>query len=82
MAMWRDPLDDLIADLERAMPAAAATAFEMPPPMEDYCIVVQSILSGDPAERQRLAADETVQRVMAYHERLARRSSGPIAPQQ
>jgi hypothetical protein len=84
MAMWRDPLDELIADVERSMPAAAAGAFEMPPAMEDYCVAVQSILSRYPAERQRLASDPAVRRVMEYHERLARavQSTGLIEAQQ
>ena len=72
MAIWRDPLDELIADLERMTPVASEMVFEIPPPMEDYSIVVQRILSRDPAERLGLAADPAFQRVMAYHERLAR----------
>ena len=83
MAIWRDPLDELIADLERMTPVGTGVDFEMPPPMEDYSIAVQSILSRDPAERQRLASDPAVQRVMEYHERLARtwRSSGAVETQ-
>ena len=72
MAIWRDPLDDLIADLERSRHAAMAPAFELPPPMEDYSVCVMSILSRDPAERKRLADDPATKRVMAYMERLAR----------
>jgi hypothetical protein len=72
MPIWRDPLDELIADLERVTPAAAVTAFEMPPPFEDYCVAVLSVLSRDPDERLRLAADPAVKRVQEYHERLAR----------
>ena len=83
MAMWRDPLDELIADLERVTPAASVVAFEEPPPMEDYSVAVQSVLSRDPEERRRLAEDPAVKRVLAYHERLARtwRSSGDVEPQ-
>jgi hypothetical protein len=72
MAIWRDPLDDLIADLERSRPAAMDPAFEIPPPIEDYSLLVESILSRDPAKRLSLAADPAVKRVQAYHERLAR----------
>ena len=72
MAIWRDPLDELIADLERVTRAPSEMVFEIPPPMEDYSIVVQRILSRDPAERLHLAADPAFQRVMEYHERLAR----------
>ena len=84
MAIWRDPLDELIADLERAVPTAAAPTFEMPPPMEDYSIAVMSVLSRDPAERQRLSADPATKRVMEYHERLAqarRSAEKPAEPQ-
>jgi hypothetical protein len=82
MPIWLDPLDDLIADLEPSAPPATAPAFEMPPPMEDYSIAVMSIISRDPVERQRLAGNPAVQRVHAYHERLARarQSSGPVDP--
>ena len=82
MAIWRDPLDDLIADLEPSTPAATNHAFEMPPPMEDYSITVMSVLSRDPAERQRLAAHPAVKRVMEYHNRLARarHSTDPVEP--
>jgi hypothetical protein len=79
MPIWRDPLDDLIADLEPSVPASAPM-FDIPPPMEDYSITVMSVLSKDPAERQRLAAHPAVKRVMEYHDRLARarHSSGPV----
>jgi hypothetical protein len=82
MAIFRDPLDELIADLERSVPTAAAAEFDIPP-MEDYCVLGQMILSRDPAERLRLADDPAVKRVMAYHERLARewQSSRPVEPQ-
>ena len=30
MAMWRDPLDELIADLERAVPTAARPEWDIP----------------------------------------------------
>ena len=83
MAIWRDPLDELITNLERMTPVGTVVDFEMPPPMEDYSIAVQSILSRDPAERLRLAADPAVKRVDEYHERLARtwRASRAVEPQ-
>jgi len=82
MAMWRDPLDELIADLERSMPAATTPAFEMPPPMEDVCLFGESIFSSDPATRRRLAEDPRVKRVWKYYQRLprSRRSSDPAEP--
>ena len=76
MAIWRDPLDELIAELERVTPVGIVEAFEMPP-VEDYAVAVQAILSRDPAERLRLAADPAVKRVQEYHERLARGRRSP-----
>ena len=71
MAMWRDPLDELIADLERVTPSAMSFACDIPS-MTEMCFYVQSILSRDPAERLRLAEDPRVKRVQAYYDRLAR----------
>ena len=71
MAMWRDPLDELIADLERAVPTAVSPACDIPS-MTDYCFFGESLLSRDPETRRRLAEDPHVKRVQAYHDRLAR----------
>ena len=71
MAMWRDPLDELIADLERAVPAAVSPACDIPS-MTDYCYFGEHLLSRDPETRRRLAEDPRVKRVQAYHTRLAR----------
>jgi hypothetical protein len=85
MPVWRDPLDDLIVALERVAPVGTASepSFEMPP-MEDYSVAVQAILSRDPAERARLAQDPAVKRVEEYHQRLARawQSRAPVQPTQ
>ena len=69
MAIWRDPLDALIADLERVTPAATVSAFEMPPPMEDYCYFGEYLLSRDPEKRRQLADHPRAKRVLDYHER-------------
>ena len=81
MAMWHDPLDELIADLERSVPAATMPAFEIPP-MEDVCLLGESILSRDPAKRALLAEDPRVQRAWEYYERLPRprESSDTVEP--
>ena len=63
MPMWRDPLDELIGDLERAIPAATTPAFEIPPPMEDICLLGESILCRGPAKRLLHAEDPGVKRV-------------------
>jgi len=84
MATLRDPLDELIVDLERSLPTAPpAPAFDEPPPIGDYSILVMSVISRDPAERERLAADPAAKRVMDFMERQARkwRSSSPVEPQ-
>jgi hypothetical protein len=57
MPVWRDPLDELIAALERVTPVRTEQVFEEMPPMEDFCVLGQAILSRDPAERARLAVD-------------------------
>jgi hypothetical protein len=79
MAIWNDPLDQLIADLERAVPPAAAKAplFDLLP-FEDVCVWVQWLLCRDPAHKARLAEDRQVKRAQAYYDRLAlARSSEP-----
>jgi hypothetical protein len=85
MPVWRDPLDELIAALERVAPVGTAQTFEeVAPPIEDYAVAVQAILSRDPVERARLAADPAVKRVEEYMERLARawQSRAPVQPSQ
>jgi hypothetical protein len=79
MPVWRDPLDELIVALERATPVGTELAFEEMPPIEDYAVAVQAVLSRDPAERARLAADPAVKRVEEYHERFARTWRSPGA---
>jgi hypothetical protein len=76
MAIWRDPLDELIADLERSMPTSAAATFEVLPRVEDHCLLVQCLLSRNPAERMRLAEDPRVKGVQEYYDRMARRTTG------
>jgi hypothetical protein len=84
MPVWRDPLDELITALERVTPVGTELAVEEMPPIEDYSVAVQAILSRDPAERARLAADPAVKRVDEYMERLARarQSRDAVQPNQ
>jgi hypothetical protein len=85
MPVWRDPLDELIAALERVTPVRTEQVFEEMPPMEDFCVLGQAILSRDPAERARLAVDPAVKRVEEYLHRMAhvavvrRRRAGGLA---
>jgi hypothetical protein len=70
MPMWRDPLDELIADLERAVPTAARPEVDIPPPMEDHCFwAARAILAHDPPEALRRSDDPRVRRVQAYYDR-------------
>ena len=79
MALWRDPLDELIADLEQALPPAVGPwVFDMPP-FEDFQVAVESVLSRSPEERARLAKDPGAQRVWAYCDRCARRRAASEA---
>ena len=73
MPIWRDPLDELIADLERTVPQKAAATFEVPPSMTDHCFLGEWLLERDPARRAQLAEDPRVKRVQAYYDRWAAR---------
>jgi hypothetical protein len=76
MPIWADPLTELIDDLERDLPTSAAASFDVLPPVEDHCLLVQCLLSRNPAERVRLAADPRVRGVEEYYDRMARRTTG------
>jgi hypothetical protein len=79
MALWRDPLEELIADLERTVPVEAGpVAFDMPP-LEDLQAAVACALSRSPDERAHLEKDPAVQRVWAYYDRLASGSASEAA---
>ena len=73
MPLWRDPFEELIDDLERAMPAAASPAIERVPPFEDEQLLIAAILWGSAEEQARVEQDPRVQAVLAYYERLAAR---------
>jgi hypothetical protein len=53
MALWRDPLDELIEDLERAVPAVAgASLYQTRRRVEDLQVVPQhDSLEGQPGRR-------------------------------
>ena len=67
MAMWRDPLDELIADLERSIPATTTLVCDMPP-VEDVFLMVESVLSDNPENRRLLADDPRVKRAWEYYQ--------------
>ena len=70
----RDPLDELIADLERALPAEAGGQFEMPPPFEHLQFALKAVFGTD-EDRARAATDPRVQAVWKHLEKL-----GPVTP--
>ncbi len=73
MALWRDPLEELIGELERTQPSRVGAAdFDMPPPFEDVQLAVHATLNRTPEDRARAEQDPRVQAVWAYYERLGR----------
>lgn len=80
MPLWRDPLEELIGELERTVPSeAGAAAFDMPPPFEDFQLAVHACLQGSAEDPARAGQDPRIQAVYAYYARLARHHtrSGP-----
>ena len=67
MAIWRDPLDELIADLERAVPAAAGPSqygnvASMSADLDCLTEHVHAVLSRDPEKLRRVESDPRIQR--------------------
>jgi hypothetical protein len=79
MALWRDPLEELIADLERAWPVEVSPADWQIPPFEDVQLAMAAVLSGTPEDEERAARDPRVQAVYAYIKRLAAENAGAPA---
>jgi len=74
MPLWGDPLDELIEDIERALPSGPRPlGLDMPPPFEDVQLAICPIVFGDEEEEARTANDPRVLAVWAYYERLAQR---------
>jgi hypothetical protein len=71
MALWRDPLDELIDDLERTLAPDARGTLQIPP-FEDVQLLVGAILYGTKEDRARADRDPRVQRVRRYYEELAK----------
>lgn len=63
MAVWHDPLDDLIADLDAAVPAAPLAMRLDLPSLEDLQWVVTEILWGSPEDLAKAQADPRFQKV-------------------
>jgi hypothetical protein len=77
MALWRDPLDELIADLERALPPTSdSEVFDWPQILVDLQSAVGAVLSRSPDERARLANEVDVGRALdRFHRCLSGRSA-------
>jgi hypothetical protein len=60
--MWRDPLDELIEDLEAALPPTTGR-YEHLPRLEDLQAVISPILFGTEEEKERLLSDPNYQRL-------------------
>jgi hypothetical protein len=63
MALWRDPLDELISDLERALPPDARRGTLQLPPIEDVQTLVGALAFGTEEDRARAYKDPGVQRL-------------------
>ena len=63
--MWRDPMDELIEQLEAALPAARGFKLDEPPLIEFQESVVL-LLYGSAKERARLATDPHFAGLRAY----------------
>jgi hypothetical protein len=60
--VWRDPLDELIEELERALPPTADPSGHLPR-LEDLQAVISPILFGTKEQQERLFADPAYQRL-------------------
>jgi hypothetical protein len=83
MALWRDPLDELIDELDRALPSEAGKGrYVLLPTLEDLQAVLTPILFASKAEQERIFADPQYQRLYATVMRQLTRQTDdqPIAP--
>ena len=61
MALWHDPLDELIGELERTLPVQARPAdFDVLPPLEDVQLAIQAALSSHAGDCARVEQDPRV----------------------
>jgi hypothetical protein len=65
--MWRDPLDELIADLDRVVTPDPQAQL---PSMVDVITITDTILYGSAAAKARLPRDPAYQRVVAHWEAM------------
>ncbi len=74
MAIWRDPLDELIAELERTLPAEANCVDFGLGPLEGLQLYVQALMYGSADQIAQAERDPRVQAYLAAMRRLGARS--------
>jgi hypothetical protein len=65
MALWRDPYDDLIADLERAVPPETAGAENWADMLVGSQIAIAAVLSRSAEQLERAEQDPRVRAFLA-----------------
>jgi hypothetical protein len=68
MAIWRDPLDELIADLERAVPQPEKADWYIPP-YEDFQFAIEPYLYGTEEDQKRSMDNLRVRAFWAWLEK-------------
>ena len=71
----RDPLDELIADLERTLPPQAASAADSDREFVGMQMLVAAVLSGSDEQRARAEQDPRVQAFLEASRRMVSRRS-------
>jgi hypothetical protein len=69
VALWHDPLEELIAGLERALPAETWSEIV---PYEVFCLATEVALYGTAEDQRLFEMSPEGQRVAAYFARLSR----------
>ncbi len=72
MALWHDPLDELIIGLEQALPHEV---WDEVVPFEVFCLVTDVLLFGTPEEWEQFQSSSEAQRVASYFDRIAQRNA-------
>jgi hypothetical protein len=75
VAIWHDPLEELIAGLERALPGRDV---DRDPPLRVFCLATDVLLYGTPEEWRAFEIGPEGQRVAASFERIARQHREPL----
>jgi hypothetical protein len=75
VAIWHDPLEELIAGLERALPAETWSGIV---PYEVFCLSTDVLLYGNPEEQRAFEMSPEGQRVAAYFARIARQRDATL----